>query len=910
MGLLALGSSLALSLSAGDAIAGQLPVSLGKAGSFAALAGSTVTSTGLTTLNGDLGVSPGSSLTGFPPGKVNGTIHATDPTAAQAQADLTAAYNDAAGRTPPIALPADVGGKTLTPGVYKTGATPALGLTGALTLDGQGDPNAVFVFQVGSALTTAVGSRVNLIGGAQACNVFWQIGSSATLGTSSTFAGSILALSSVSMNDGVTVNGRALARNGAVTLINDTITVPHCAKPGGGAIAGQPGYYFYDTHQVGSGTSGTNADVNVITGNLLVSEQDLTSDPSTSAVAFSRYYNSFSGGSGELGAGWSLSVGPDVSLTVGASSAQLVGPNGYAISFEKRSDGSFAAPLSYEGSLTTNADGTFTLDQPSQSDTLTFDSHGKLSQVTDGAGNTFTVQDAPVAGKTVLSSYGPASGKRLTVSHDGSARIIRIDDPAGNHRTYAYNAQNQLISYQGPSRSETYGYDANGHLNSIVRSDGSSASAILLPNGQVSSLTVHSSDGSPDQTTAYSYGSGSTTVTYPDASQHTYYHDSQGQLQEDSSVDQTAVGYYSAAENISPSQAESALQLQDRAAPLDSRLVTELGDQYVGMWFDLPSGRIKVGIGPTASQQTVSQDLQQAGISSSADIVSYKASYADLTQGQSSLEAQLSDLITEGSVRLGIAADHDAVQIEEDNDMTAAQQAEVQKARSSASVPTSILASNEQSLIASATSCAASLCDRPLRGGQHIDTPVPKQRGRFEVCTAGFMARSNVNNLPYVLTAGHCMVDPPTGLGSTWYSAIPKDYKNGVFPFAARKIGQSHSGYFGGTGRIANGRPPNGDAGLLSIDTNSFWNYDLQPIVVVYAETSFKTTSNIHYPILSSGYTPSTKNLRRQHFVVCTGGGPVIGQTPEPTERCGQVKAVNVDPHYGSGPDPKALGEF
>ena len=102
-----------------------------------------------------------------------------------------------------------------------------MGVTGTLTLDGQGDPNAVFVFQVGSALTTAVSSRVNLIGGAQAGNVFWQIGSSATLGTSSTFAGSILALTSISVNSGVTLNGRALARNGAVTLIGDTIQRPY-----------------------------------------------------------------------------------------------------------------------------------------------------------------------------------------------------------------------------------------------------------------------------------------------------------------------------------------------------------------------------------------------------------------------------------------------------------------------------------------------------------------------------------------------------------------------------------------------------------------------------------------------------------------------------------------------------------
>ncbi len=226
VGLLALGCALTLALFAGDALAGQLPVSLGAASSYAALAGSTVTSTGPTTLNGDLGVWPGTSLTGFPPGRVTGTVHAGDPVAMHAQGDLTAAYNDAASRQPPQALPADVGGRTLAPGVYKTGATPALGLTGTLTLDGQGDPNAVFVIRVGSALTTAVTSHVNLIGRAQPGNVFWQIGSSATLGTSSTFAGSILALTSISIDSGVTLNGRALARNGAVTLINDTITVP------------------------------------------------------------------------------------------------------------------------------------------------------------------------------------------------------------------------------------------------------------------------------------------------------------------------------------------------------------------------------------------------------------------------------------------------------------------------------------------------------------------------------------------------------------------------------------------------------------------------------------------------------------------------------------------------------------
>lgn len=239
VGLLAAGCLVACGLLASSAFAGQLPVRLGAADSFAVLGGQTVTNSGRSTLNGDLGVSPGSARTGFPPGRVNGRVHAGDPVASQAQSDLRTAYDDAAGRTPPQALPADVGGRTLAPGVYRSGG--ALGLTGALTLDGQGDPNAVFVFQVGSTLTTSVVSRVDLIHGAKSCNVFWQIGSSATLGTSSAFAGDILALTSISLKYGVTLNGRALARNGSVTLINDTITAPHCAQAGGGGgFAGAP----------------------------------------------------------------------------------------------------------------------------------------------------------------------------------------------------------------------------------------------------------------------------------------------------------------------------------------------------------------------------------------------------------------------------------------------------------------------------------------------------------------------------------------------------------------------------------------------------------------------------------------------------------------------------------------------
>jgi hypothetical protein len=211
----------------GGAQAAAVSVPLGTAGSYAVLAGSTVTNTGPSVIDGDLGLSPGTAVTGFPPGHVNGVIHAADAAALQAKADLKTAYNVAASEQPPHPVTGDLGGQTLTRGVYNSATS--LGLTGALTLDGQGDPNSVWVFQAASSLTTATASHVNLINGASPCNVYWQIGSSATLGTASTFRGSILALHSITVTTNVTVQGRVLARNGAVTLDTDTITRPNCA---------------------------------------------------------------------------------------------------------------------------------------------------------------------------------------------------------------------------------------------------------------------------------------------------------------------------------------------------------------------------------------------------------------------------------------------------------------------------------------------------------------------------------------------------------------------------------------------------------------------------------------------------------------------------------------------------------
>jgi ice-binding like protein len=199
---------------------------LGSAVTYGILAGSTVTCVTGGTINADVGVSPGSTTTGFPPCVITGSTNLANAASAQAQLDLTTAYNYLAGRPcGTVVTPADLGGRTLAPGIYCTASSMAV--TGTVTLDGQGNANAVWVFQMGSTLTTGTGANIALIGGAQAKNVWWQVGSSATLGTGTTFRGNILALTTITLVDNATMLGRALARNGAVSLgTNNTITLP------------------------------------------------------------------------------------------------------------------------------------------------------------------------------------------------------------------------------------------------------------------------------------------------------------------------------------------------------------------------------------------------------------------------------------------------------------------------------------------------------------------------------------------------------------------------------------------------------------------------------------------------------------------------------------------------------------
>jgi hypothetical protein len=202
----------------------QGSIALAGTSGLAVLAGSAITSTGATNITGNLALSPGSSVGGFPPGILNGEQHINDVVSNQAKLDLTAAYNDAAGRTSTdiVTLSGNIGGLTLTPGLYKSTSSLSVS-SGDLTFDAKGDANAVFIIQIATTLTTTSGRKVILAGGALASNIFWQVGSSATFGTTSVFKGTVMAMQSITFNTGATLDGRALARTGAVTMAGNTI---------------------------------------------------------------------------------------------------------------------------------------------------------------------------------------------------------------------------------------------------------------------------------------------------------------------------------------------------------------------------------------------------------------------------------------------------------------------------------------------------------------------------------------------------------------------------------------------------------------------------------------------------------------------------------------------------------------
>jgi len=254
----------------GNAQAAAVPVPLGTADSFVVLAGAGVTNTGPTTLNGDLGTYPTKTITVTGKMTVTGTNHAGDAVTQKAKTDLVTAYNTTAGEGPTSPITGDLNGRTLKPGVYNSATSMGLRTGGTLTLDAAGNPDAVFVFQAGSTLKAESGSKILLRNGARSCNVFWQVGSSTTIGTNASFIGTVMSMQSITLNTGAKVVGRALARNGAVTLDRNTITRPTACVaaaqvrrvPGGSVASG-------DGSTSGS-SSGSSNDVQALLAGAIV----------------------------------------------------------------------------------------------------------------------------------------------------------------------------------------------------------------------------------------------------------------------------------------------------------------------------------------------------------------------------------------------------------------------------------------------------------------------------------------------------------------------------------------------------------------------------------------------------------------------------------------------------------------
>ncbi len=262
--------------------AGMVPtVPLGTSDQYSVLGGQTATNTGPSVLSRSLGVSPLDTTPGFETATIGGVIHAGDSEAAQAQSDLTTAYDNAAGRLSDMTLSgSNLTSQFLLPGVWGDGSTLSLSVGGTVTLDGNGSYDSVFIIKTGSSLVTGSGSRVELTNGAQACNVFWVVPSDATLGSGSTFAGNILALNSIWLQDSVTVHGRTLARNGEVTLINDTFTSSPCQT---GLVESAPPADTATTTPADAGTA-TTIDATAVT--VAGTTTDITTPNSTGTTRF------------------------------------------------------------------------------------------------------------------------------------------------------------------------------------------------------------------------------------------------------------------------------------------------------------------------------------------------------------------------------------------------------------------------------------------------------------------------------------------------------------------------------------------------------------------------------------------------------------------------------------------------
>lgn len=633
--------------------------------------------------------------------------------------------------------------------------------------------------------------------------------------------------------------------------------------------------------------------VNVVTGNLLLTEPDLPDATSTYHVAYTRSYNSLANTDGILGRRWNLSVGPDVQLAISSTNVALRDPTGARVDFAVDADGTLTPTSDFAGTLEHRVNGTYLLTQDDNS-TITFDQAGAEIATSDASARPFTVQSTSAAGKTVLSSYGTSDGRRINVSYNGDGRIRLIDDPASGHRDYGYT-NGLLTTYGGPGGSATYAYNAAGYLTTATYSDGRIYTVVPLSDGRTQSLTIHV-PGATDQTWTFAYDAMQTTVTNPDGSTTPYPFDTDGVLLEDPEITEAAAEAYIADyPGVPLATAKAWMTNQDRSGPVGEQIgKTSIQSGYAGLWYDNANRRVKLNLLPGTPTGPAHAVLQQDGVDGITDIVTVNYTQSQIDGSINTLAAGLDDVIASGHLRLSRDTEHNSVRASLASTITATEEARVRAAAVDTTAPVIVEQTARASFLATQHACKknprlpdegdAWACDAPLRGGVRIDGSVAG--GGIAICSAGFTARSNADRKPFLLTAGHCLtaatgtwfLRPTTGSNGPTIGGVHKAFNNSRGDFGAINISDALAPPLTAIAFLSRKNKLSGSTTHYRTPKSGF-SRTKQYVCMMGA------SSGLHCGKISADSVPTAgeqgQSLGRQNYVdVCTdggdSGGPVI----------------------------------
>jgi YD repeat-containing protein len=619
-------------------------------------------------------------------------------------------------------------------------------------------------------------------------------------------------------------------------------------------------------------------DVDVQSGNLLLTDVDLPDAAATYHVAYQRSYNSLSPVDGIIGKRWVLNVSPQVFITQTGSTATVHGPDGFEVTMDDAGNGSYTAVEGFDGTLVRASNGTYTLTKTSTGQQLSFDSQGALTGETDAAGIAFTVTNTSAAGKTVLSSFGTPDGRRINVSYNGDSRVREIDDPASIHRYYTYNANGYLATYQGPAGTTTYTYDTNGHMTSAAYPDGTSVTIVPLADGKTASVTVHRPDGSADQTWSFAYGAFQTTVTAPDGTQTTYYFGGNDLLVDEPEGLDAVADAYVADYGTSSAVATQWMVDQGRTEGAEDDIIASAaGPAFGGMWFDNDTRTIKVAMRSDAPAGVVQNIMNQHLVASVTDIVNADYSQHDLEMAQPGLIDSLQGLVDAGLVKISLDIPNNSIGVEIATTATPAQRQQVQDAAAESTVRVLVSDSEEtqfgmEPLACSPTGTLPARCGSPLRGGVFMESLEENSDGKTAFCTTGFLAWGTggtpgmTAGEPYMLTAGHCLSNFPD-ITSHWLYYGPASNAQ------IHDVGVSAL-YFYGRGT---------DVGAIHVTDDDYKSW------VFRAESGTGSTSRMtDYPVRASAVSHVGQYL-------CLSGARW-------GTRCGRVSALGVPETIGNVP--------